>query len=181
MASSWLASPWASVIERAAIGSPSTDHRPEVPGVAAHIAPIQLQLRVAGGTPAGTGRDLALALLPAQHQWLAETEFAQGHLPVHRAVAAPFGELAGDAVGGMGTANHARQDERSGGCKQGRAAGLGHGVTSRGWWTRCCGRRARIREGRTAQGGDDAGAGAAIPVRAGIGVEAGCGGVPTPR
>ena len=82
-------------------------------------------------------------------QWLAETEYAQGHLPVHRAVAAPFGELAGDAVGGMGTANHARQDERSGGCKQGRAAGLGHGVTSRGWGgrRRCCGRRARIREG----------------------------------
>lgn len=105
--------------------------------MAAHVAPVQLQLRIAGGD---TGRhrqvDLALALLPAEHQRLAETEFAQGHLPADRAVTAPLGELAGDAVGGMGTANHARQDERGGGCKQGRAAGLGHGVTSRGWgWT----------------------------------------------
>ncbi len=104
------------------------------PGVAAHIAPVQLQLRIVGSN-AGRHRqvDLALALLPAEHQRLAETEFAQGHLPADRAVAAPFGELAGDAVGGMGTANHARQDERGGGCKQRRAASLGHGVTSRGW------------------------------------------------
>lgn len=90
------------------------------PGVAAYIAPIQLQLRVAGGD-SGRHRqiDLALAFLPAQHQWLAETEFAQGHLPVHRAVAAPFGELAGDGVSGMGSTDHARQDERGGGGKQG--------------------------------------------------------------
>lgn len=104
------------------------------PGVTAHVTPVQLQLRIAGGD-AGRHRqvDLALALLPAQHQRLAETKFAQGHLPVHRAVAAPFGELAGDVVGGMGSADHARQDERGGGNKQGRAAGLGHGVTSCGW------------------------------------------------
>ena len=88
--------------------------------MAAYIAPIQLQLRVAGGD-SGRHRqvDLALAFLPAQHQWLAETEFAQGHLPVHRTVAAPFGELASDGVSGMGSTDHARQDERGGGGKQG--------------------------------------------------------------